>query len=168
MPLRVFTLVPDLETGIFDDTELHEFSKNHQILSKKQDLYFYREQPMMVIFLEYRNKTKGTRYFQGKKKAGKPKVELTEGETNLYESLRRWRNDTAKSAGISPMNILHNLHLEEIVRKMPKSLTHLKQISGIGEVKAQKYGAEILALIHKTPAAEAMRSAISSEKTEDT
>ena len=107
MPLRVFTLVPDLETGIFDDTELHEFSKNHQILSKKQDLYFYREQPMMVIFLEYRNKTKGTRYFQGKKKAGKPKVELTEGETNLYESLRRWRNDTAKSAGISPMNILH-------------------------------------------------------------
>ena len=61
-----------------------------------------------------------------------------------------------------------NVDYEERVRKKPKSLTNLKQISGIGEVKAQKYRAEILALIHKTPAAEAMRSAISSEKTEDT
>ena len=55
------------------------------------------------------------------------------------------------------MNILHNVHLEDIVRLKPKTKQGLRKISGIGQVKSERYAADILALVHQTPVQEAIR-----------
>ena len=52
------------------------------------------------------------------------------------------------------MNVLHNAHLEDIVRLMPRSSNGLQKISGIGKAKSEQYGQEILTILHNTPANE--------------
>ena len=72
---------------------------------------------------------------------------LAEIDPELFERLRGWRGDQARSQGVPAYVVLHNSHLEEISRRKPKNVHELGTIKGIGLRRAARYGAEILALI---------------------
>jgi superfamily II DNA helicase RecQ len=76
-----------------------------------------------------------------------PGLQLPEVLRALYRSLREWRNETAKQAGIPSYTILRNTQLAEICKRLPRTLAALREIDGIGEATATKYGAAILALL---------------------
>ena len=62
----------------------------------------------------------------------------------LAEYLREWRRTLAREKKIPAYIILHDSVLEELCRRRPASFAELQQITGIGERKADVYGADIL------------------------
>lgn len=49
---------------------------------------------------------------------------------------------------IAPYQIFGDKTLEELVEKKPKNETELLEVFGIGSVKAEKLGSQILRLLH--------------------
>jgi len=97
--------------------------------------------------VDYTNK-----YFIGdnEKKESEPEpAAINLEDTPLYKDLRQYRYDTSKSEGVKPYFIYNNAQMEDLIIAMPKSLDDIKQISGFGEVKCQKYGNEILEIVKK-------------------
>jgi ATP-dependent DNA helicase RecQ len=67
-----------------------------------------------------------------------------EAEPMLADYLREWRRTMARENKVPAYIILHDSTLEELCRRRPANLSELKQVPGIGEKKADVYGAEIL------------------------
>jgi ATP-dependent DNA helicase RecQ len=68
-------------------------------------------------------------------------------DAKLFEALKSWRRETAHAGGVPPYVIFHDATLAEMVRAKPSDLTALGRVSGIGEAKLKKYGAEVLAIL---------------------
>jgi ATP-dependent DNA helicase RecQ len=62
----------------------------------------------------------------------------------LAEYLREWRRGMARENRVPAYIILHDSTLEELCQRRPSNIADLRQITGIGEKKADVYGAEIL------------------------
>jgi len=67
-----------------------------------------------------------------------------EADPALAEYLREWRRNMARENKVPAYIILHDSTLEELCRRRPTNFAELKQVAGIGEKKADVYGAEIL------------------------
>jgi ATP-dependent DNA helicase RecQ len=73
------------------------------------------------------------------------------GETQtLFDKLRAWRAEAARSHGVPAYVIFHDATLAEIARARPASLDALRGISGVGARKLEAYGADILGLVQRT------------------
>ena len=83
---------------------------------------------------------------EGGGKAKAP-VELPEELAPLFERLRAWRASAAREQGIPPYMVFHDATLRDIAVTGPGSLAELGAISGIGESKLTKYGAQVLELL---------------------
>jgi ATP-dependent DNA helicase RecQ len=66
---------------------------------------------------------------------------------SLLEQLRRWRQRVARSAGAPAYVVLPDRTLEEIAAKQPRNPSELRAVHGIGPVKLEMFGEEILALV---------------------
>jgi len=67
-----------------------------------------------------------------------------EADPALAEYLREWRRTMARENKVPAYIILHDSTLEELCRRRPANFVELKQVPGIGEKKADVYGADIL------------------------
>jgi ATP-dependent DNA helicase RecQ len=67
-----------------------------------------------------------------------------ESNPALAEYLREWRRTMARENKVPAYIILHDSTLEELCRRRPTNFAELKGVPGIGEKKADVYGAEIL------------------------
>jgi len=67
-----------------------------------------------------------------------------EADPALAEYLREWRRTMARENKVPAYIILHDSTLEELCRRRPTNFAELKQVPGIGEKKADVYGAELL------------------------
>ena len=72
-----------------------------------------------------------------------------EPDSELRDYLREWRRNTAKEQRMPAYVVLHDTTLEEVCRVRPSSIAELMRITGIGERKADLYGAEILAAVRR-------------------
>lgn len=89
-------------------------------------------------------------FYTPRLKSERPRVrDLTppEAEPALAEYLREWRRSMARENKVPAYIILHDSTLEELCRRRPSNLALLKQVPGIGEKKADVYGAEILQVL---------------------
>ena len=50
---------------------------------------------------------------------------------------------------IKPYFIYNDIQLKDLISKMPRNKVELQTVSGFGEVKANKYGDEILKIVKK-------------------
>lgn len=67
----------------------------------------------------------------------------------LWEALRALRTELATEFGVPPYVIFHDATLQEMIRIRPKTTADLRQISGVGEQKLQRYGQRFLGEIAK-------------------
>lgn len=74
-------------------------------------------------------------------------AELGVEEQALFDKLRWWRVETARTHNVPAYVIFPDATLREIARNAPQTLTALRAISGVGDKKLDSYGAEILQLI---------------------
>lgn len=70
-------------------------------------------------------------------------------DTPLYKALRQYRLDKSREEKVKPYFIYNNAQMEELIKCMPKTLDEIKEIPGFGDVKCQKYGADILSIIDR-------------------
>jgi ATP-dependent DNA helicase RecQ len=68
---------------------------------------------------------------------------LAPDEQMTYDRLRTWRN----GEGVPPFVLLTNRQLAELSRKRPATIAQLREVPGIGEAKAGRYGRDLLALL---------------------
>jgi ATP-dependent DNA helicase RecQ len=70
-------------------------------------------------------------------------------DEQLFDTLRDWRRQKAAALGNVPAYLIYpDKTLKELARLKPKTVEELLEVRGIGEAKAQRFGAETLALIH--------------------
>jgi ATP-dependent DNA helicase RecQ len=71
---------------------------------------------------------------------------LAPAARDLYEALRAWRLEQARTQGVPAYVILHDRTLAAIAQSRPASLAALGRIDGIGAAKLERYGEAIVAL----------------------
>lgn len=89
---------------------------------------------------------------KGKKKKAKgaaDAVPRTETERTLFDALRRRRLEIARAQGVPPYVIFHDSTLAAMVHHLPRDLTALGRISGVGEAKLERYGEAFLEVIQE-------------------
>ena len=72
---------------------------------------------------------------------------LAQHDPGLVENLREWRRNMAREQKVPAFVVLHDSTLGELCRRRPTTLTGLRQVPGIGERKAEVYGAAILQVL---------------------
>jgi ATP-dependent DNA helicase RecQ len=65
----------------------------------------------------------------------------------LFEALRAWRRERAAEQRVPPYVIFHDTTLSTIARKRPASLDDLAMVSGVGQSKLKRYGADVLKVV---------------------
>ena len=71
-------------------------------------------------------------------------ADLGEGDQGLFEALRSLRKSLAEEQGVPPYVVFGDATLVEMARRRPSSDEELIMITGVGEKKLQRYGAEFL------------------------
>lgn len=73
--------------------------------------------------------------------------QLAPADEALFQTLRKWRADTAREQGVPAYVILHDKTLRELAECRPVSHGLLASITGMGSAKIEHYGEEILQII---------------------
>ncbi len=81
------------------------------------------------------------------KSAASAEPPLAPSDQSLFERLRMMRKQVAAAAGVPPYVVFHDSTLQAIASAKPKTVTALIAIKGIGERKAARYGAAVLAVV---------------------
>ena len=68
-------------------------------------------------------------------------------DSDLFETLRRLRKEIADDAGIPPYIVFSDATLREMTRIKPVSLAAFRNVSGVGDVKLERYGEAFVAII---------------------
>jgi ATP-dependent DNA helicase RecQ len=66
---------------------------------------------------------------------------------DLLESLKKVRTDFARGENVPPYIIFSDATLVEMATFLPQNTDEMSRISGVGELKLEKYGADFLAVI---------------------
>jgi superfamily II DNA helicase RecQ len=65
----------------------------------------------------------------------------------LFEALKAWRLSTSRAASIPAFTVFDNKTLTAIATHRPSNIAELLTVSGVGPVKAERYGEAILEII---------------------
>ncbi|MCL2571759.1 MAG: DNA helicase RecQ [Defluviitaleaceae bacterium] len=75
------------------------------------------------------------------------KKEIKDVDQNLFEALKELRLVIATEQKVPAFVILHDSSLADMCEKIPKSIDDLMKVSGIGRVKAERFGGRFLKVI---------------------
>ena len=153
MNLKVFTLVFDAEAQVFDDSELHGFQAEHEVVGLYQHFFLHQGTPHWVVMVDYKHRRPGAHTGEAARpdlrREHKPRIELPPEHRGLYDAMREWRRARSERDGRPDYLYFTNRALAEIARRRPATLEALREIPGIGEAKSRDFGAEVLALVSR-------------------
>ncbi|MGO4345871.1 DNA helicase RecQ [Paenibacillus sp. MCAF9] len=66
----------------------------------------------------------------------------------LFDALKQWRKEKAATEGVPPFMLFFDATLREIAMARPQNENQLLSVKGIGAAKAEKYGEDLLSIIH--------------------
>lgn len=146
MKVRVFTLRMDPESGAFNDRALQDFQEGRDLLEVSEHAFHQDGVPFLVLVVRYRepDTARGRRGDEPRKDW---RAELDDRGKVLYDELRLWRGRASKRDGLPPYLILSNREMAEIVMRGPTTVAALREVEGVGEAKAKRWGEEILAMV---------------------
>ncbi len=138
--VRVFTL--RWEGGAFDDREVQQLLSDREALGVSDHVVVYDGEPRLVLVVTYREPPAPLE----PRPVDSP-VEVEPEHRELFEALRKWRNERARRDGRPAYVLFQNSQLAEVARSRPASLEALGRVRGVGEAKLRDFGAEVLALV---------------------
>lgn len=71
-----------------------------------------------------------------------------DAENELFQNLRKIRRNIASVLGVPPYVVFSDATLRDMTAKLPRTHTELLEVSGVGELKAEKYGKKFLSVIN--------------------
>ncbi|MCI3205320.1 MULTISPECIES: DNA helicase RecQ [Pandoraea] len=75
-------------------------------------------------------------------------IELDVADQQVFEKLRAWRQDMAKTQAVPAYVILHDRTLRELAQRRPRHRDGLVDITGLGEAKIERYGEALVELLN--------------------
>jgi ATP-dependent DNA helicase RecQ len=91
----------------------------------------------------------GGRSGKARKRQGGEGPSVEPADAALFEALRVWRRERAAEQKLPPYVIFHDTTLAAIARQRPASADALARISGVGQMKLERYGADVLRLVRQ-------------------
>ena len=76
-----------------------------------------------------------------------PAPAATPAQNTLFEKLRAWRAETAKTQAVPPYVIFHDVVLRDVAAVQPTTLGELGAIKGVGASKLERYGDALLKVL---------------------
>ncbi len=83
----------------------------------------------------------------------KRRSDLGDPNASLREAIIAWRRDTARFSGVVAHLLIHDATIDAIAATRPSSIDELAAVRGVGPVKANRYGPQILPLLRAYPEA---------------
>ncbi|MGI9022499.1 MAG: ATP-dependent DNA helicase UvrD2 [Acidimicrobiales bacterium] len=83
------------------------------------------------------------------KRARPPAQALSPAGEAAFEALRAWRTDQARRENMPPYVVMSDAHLRGIADRAPTSLVALARCTGIGPVKLDRYGDDLLRVLEQ-------------------
>jgi superfamily II DNA helicase RecQ len=78
---------------------------------------------------------------------GFPVRPAREDESELMGALRTWRTERARADAVPAFVVAHDSMLAAIVEARPTTLAALRRVKGMGPMKLERYGVEILDVV---------------------
>ncbi len=72
-----------------------------------------------------------------------------EERESLIKELRSYRWNTSQAEGIKPYMVFNDKQMMDLLEKFPANGQELKKVFGFGDVKVEKYGAELIGILNK-------------------
>ncbi len=91
-------------------------------------------------------------------KGSTAKAELRSMDAELFEAMRVLRAELADQQGVPPYVIFSDASLIEMARKRPQTEDTFRYISGVGDIKLKRYGAQFMDIIRKYPLPEILNN----------
>ncbi len=160
MKIKLITVAFNTESGGFPQEPLCDVEG--EVLSVIEHFFEHSGVPHLLLVVHHRptrgehRSTKEARAASSPARTGQGlapapaasvRAELPEQDRELFDRLRAWRNGRAQAEGVPPYVLLHNRQLAQIARTRPVAMTALREIDGIGEAKASRFGAALLAMV---------------------
>jgi len=136
------------DAGLQED--LNVFLRSHRVLSVHREFVGQGENAFWALAVEY---LVGPLLSGGGAAAcgGKERVDYKEvlapADFALFAKLRDWRKSVAEKEGVPVYAVLTNGQLAAVAAKRPAAAAALREVEGIGEAKAGKYGGDVLGLV---------------------
>jgi len=157
MHLKVFTLRFSSLIGGFDDQPVQQFLNDKRVLSVQEHFYEFDHVPFLTLLITYDAVATKKVELEKKTKSDKAPVVhwkdlVDEADAPLFETIREWRNQTAKTLGIPSYVICNNNELSLLLKAKPRTLTELLNVEGFGKGKVEKYGKTLIQFFnHEQP-----------------
>lgn len=161
MRVKLVTLRFAPSLGGFDDRPLADFVRDKEVLAVREHFFTVHELPHLACLVTYQEAAGPTtpRAAESGERPPRPSradrpsplADLTEAQRPLFQTLREWRSATARREGVPAYVILRDRDLAELVRVRPATPNALQTLPGIGPAKVERYGREILAILHGDP-----------------
>ena len=68
----------------------------------------------------------------------------------LSNALRAWRTARARADQVAPFIVFHDSTIEAIADRRPATMPELRRVPGVGPMKLDRYGEEIIAIVART------------------
>jgi hypothetical protein len=81
--------------------------------------------------------------------SGKKEIYTDVANTELYNTLKRWRDMTVEEENVAIYMVANQVTLKEIATYLPLSKKQLLQISGFGKAKVDKYGDAVIEAVEE-------------------
>ena len=81
-----------------------------------------------------------------------PKVDPAD-RSPLSNALRAWRTARARADAVAPFIVFHDSTIEAIAARRPRSIAELRRVPGVGPMKLDRYGEEIIGVVVAADAA---------------
>lgn len=121
-----------------------------KVTSLGKELLQNRDKIELPVRIEFGAQKKAELALPKKKAVLHKKTELKDDAATqeLYDRLKVWRKKFAEEENVPPYFIFNDKTLVEIANQKPSSRSGLLSISGIGELKAKKFGGDIIRIIN--------------------
>lgn len=130
---------PDLE-------DLNEFLAGHRVATVNQQIVSTSAGAMLVFVVQ----TSPTPA-DSKRSRSTPRIDyrevLSDREFQIFSQLRDQRKELADEEGVPVYTIFTNAQLAEMVQKKISAAAELTNIRGVGNSRAEKYGAQMVAIL---------------------
>jgi DNA helicase-2/ATP-dependent DNA helicase PcrA len=84
--------------------------------------------------------------------AATSKVAGANADADVLSALKAWRSETARAAGMPAYVIFHDTTLAALAEALPRSERELLTVPGVGPVKVDRYGADVLRVLAQVAA----------------
>lgn len=120
-----------------------------KVTSLGKDLLQNRDKIELPVRINFDQQKKASLALPKKKAVLHKKADLQDDAQTqaLAERLRSWRKKRADEENVPPYYIFNDRTLVDLANKKPSTRAELLSVSGIGELKAQKFGADIISIV---------------------